>query len=204
MHVFPLPQPRRGRQPFWTNPRAPVSLYKAKPTFAQTLLGACARTRKSHIMNIELLNRIDELIKYHLHWAWNDFIVSQTLLWVAILSSFAASICASRDKIPKWLIATIAGLPALMLMVEKTFRYIDRNAWHDAYTVDLQALRDELAIAQTPQIEVAKRLSALNSKMRSTWPCSNPAAIPATTWEPVHDSNTPKVQPQPTTPPSAH
>lgn len=136
----------------------------------------------------EVLSRLNDMIAHHEKWSSKDFTNSQWILWVAILSSFAATILVGKEQIPKLVLAIIAGLPALMLMVDKTFRFRDRAKWHDLYLVKVTEIRDDLQLAQLPAIDACKKLAKLRAEMNDKWPGENVSSIPSAPGEPTPPS----------------
>lgn len=121
------------------------------------------------------------LIEHHTYWGSRDFIYSQVILWIALVASFAATILVSTatDKIPKWVIAVIAGLPALAMTVEKTFHYQERSQWHEGYSIRLEGLQSDIQSGKVAQADVGSLLKNLKEDMVKTWPAATMSSIPA-------------------------
>ena len=152
-------------------------------------------------MTPDLLTRLNQLIAHHEMWTSRDFSYTQWILWIAILSSFAATISVAFQKMPKWAIAILAAIPALSLMVDKTFRYRERSLWHELYSVELQNLRDDLEINHAKEADIAKNLRKLRTDMQARWPGENVAAIPTAPTEAIQQPTSTPTPPPATTPP---
>lgn len=145
-------------------------------------------------MNEELLKRIEQLIQHNESWGKQNFAYSQYILWTAVLSSFIATILSGVDA-PKVVVSIIAALPALTLMIGKTFRYRERGQWHDRYATELNNLRDDFQIAGVPATDIVKRLAKLRTHMDDIWPDDQPPTMPQAPTPPT-------APPAPSSPPS--
>jgi hypothetical protein len=89
--------------------------------------------------------------------------LSQMFFWVAVIASATASINAGADWFQGPWAAVIAALPALVLVIENTFKYEARSRWHRAKARTIEALWRESAYTGN-QVEVAKKLSVIEAK----------------------------------------
>jgi hypothetical protein len=148
-------------------------------------------------MIADLQTTLNELIKHHEMWSSKDFTYSQWILWIALLGSATATVCASVQKLPKCVIAFFAVLPALALSADKTFRYRERAMWHEVYTIELSNLKDDLENYPAQKPKVAEGLKKLRKDMHDKWPTENISEIP----NPPKDAAEPATStPAPSTP----
>lgn len=129
-------------------------------------------------MNEELLERVKQLIEHHETWSKRNITYTQRSFWVAVLSSIFASFVVGVDALPKVVIAALAGLPAVMLLLDKMLRYRDRALWHEQYATKLHCLYDEFMIAELSISDIDEQLSKLRADMNGCWPGNNISAIP--------------------------
>ncbi len=109
-----------------------------------------------------LFNEINnEIEKRQYYGSWN-FRLVHILLWVSILTSFASAIIVAagikEDVIPSLWVAIIAGIPGLVISIEKTFDFGRRSSWDIMYEIELKELRDDLIFKKTEPYEAAKKL----------------------------------------------
>lgn len=127
---------------------------------------------------IALLQEMVTLIARHEKWSASDFMISQAFLWIAIISSSAATILISVENFPKVWLAVLAALPALMMVADKTFRYRERSQWHELFALKIAELRYDLQISNATSSEIAGKLTKLRIEMHEKWPGENVSAIP--------------------------
>ena len=96
--------------------------------------------------------------------------LSQTFFWVAVISSGIASINSGTDWFEGPWAAFIAALPALVLVIENTFKYEARSRWHRAKARKMEALWREYTFKGTKSEEVARKFSELEAEADRTKP----------------------------------
>src|SRR5688572_3345509 len=96
-------------------------------------------------------------VVYHLWWGRFDFLVSQLILWTGIVSSFLSALVAAGtvEFETKWLGPAIAALPGALILIDRSFKYGARSAWHSMYRVRLRGLILQLRDANAQRKEVA-------------------------------------------------
>jgi hypothetical protein len=101
------------------------------------------------------------------------------VLWAGILASVVASLHAAGALwhpdwlTPAWakfLAAAIAGVPALAIMIDKTFKWSARSAWRALYELHLRALLRTMRDRQGSLSDVSQSLDALELEMHNTFP----------------------------------
>ena len=110
----------------------------------------------------ELLNEIRKRNKYE---GW-DFKLAHFFLWLSIFASFSSAIiiAAGDMDIPKIVVAIIAGIPGLVVVIDKSFDFARRTAWGTMYKIDLQELLDDVDFGKVDTYTAAKRLRKISRK----------------------------------------
>lgn len=60
-------------------------------------------------------------------------------MWLSILASFSSAIIIAADdvEIDKIWVAIIAGIPGLVVVIDKSFDFVRRTAWDTMYKIQL-------------------------------------------------------------------
>jgi hypothetical protein len=119
-----------------------------------------------------LLKELETELDSHARWQGHDFVLAQTLLWIGIGASALSSLLVAMKlpNVPQWLAITLPALPGIALVVDKTFKYAARSAWHAIYGVRLKALLRELNYRAGTENDVSKLLDELQSEMQALFP----------------------------------
>ena len=127
----------------------------------------------------DLESEIQGGLEEHGKWQSHDFVTAQVLLWCAIGATvFGGLIAGGVIELPyKWLSALIASIPGAVLMVDRTFKYAARSAWHAIYSVRLRDLNRQLRDQGVPRGEVAKSLGVLDLEMEKLFPPLDPGLL---------------------------
>jgi len=123
--------------------------------------------KASKAFNDELDFTIKKRKKYE---GW-DFKISHIFIWVSILASFSSSILIAigYEAIYKILISVLAGIPGLVVVIDKTFDFTRRAAWGTMYKIDLEELKDKVDFGKIESYEATKELRELNKKHESSF-----------------------------------
>jgi hypothetical protein len=114
---------------------------------------------------------LDESITQRGRWEAIDFNIAHFLTWISIFSSFAASIVVASglwENEKAW-VAVIAGLPGLMLSIDRTFNFKKRASWASLFRVELEKLRDTMELGGEDIYTVAKEYRKLTRKHEMMW-----------------------------------
>lgn len=104
-------------------------------------------------------NELNKLIATRAKYESWDFKIVHFLIWLSIFASFSSSIMvAANVNIEKALLAIIAGIPGLVVVVEKSFDFARRTAWDTMYKIDMQELKDDVDFEKIGYYEAAKKL----------------------------------------------
>ena len=118
--------------------------------------------------NAELFADLQARYKHHKYWASSDFNTAQWFAWLAIISSFASSICAALDINSKAWMAIIAATPGLFVATAKTFPFSTRAKWHSKCAIQY---RNFITLARTLSAdELIKQVTEFDLKMADVWP----------------------------------
>lgn len=114
---------------------------------------------------------IEKELKHRIKWAEWDFRWSHIFLWISILASFASSILVASDSKPfdseitnRVIIAIIAGIPALVVAIEKSFDFARRAVWGSVYRVEIEELRDDLIFGKVDPYVCSKNFRKLKKQ----------------------------------------
>ncbi|MFO0944274.1 MAG: hypothetical protein U0930_26495 [Pirellulales bacterium] len=108
----------------------------------------------------DLKNEVtDSAIHYHWWWrCWNT--IATTLALVAIISSFVASIMAASKTLDSYPLASafIAGLPALILTIDKSLKSRERADWFWSFVLRYQEVERALRRNDIDANEALRRI----------------------------------------------
>jgi hypothetical protein len=109
-----------------------------------------------------LTDEIDKEIKKRIKYTRWDFNLAHMLIWVSIFASFGSSlIIASKSKIPPIYIAIVAGIPGLVVVVEKSFDFARRSGWDIMYKIELQELKNEIDFGKISPYKAARKFQEI-------------------------------------------
>lgn len=115
----------------------------------------------------ELQNEIRKRKKYE---GW-DFKLAHFFLWLSIFASFSSAIiiAAGNIEIPKIAIAIIAGIPGLVVVIEKSFDFARRTAWDTMFRIELQELQDDVVFGKIDHHTASKKLREICRKHETSF-----------------------------------
>lgn len=101
-----------------------------------------------------------------------DSSLAHCVLWVSIIASFASAIMvASGQKIFEnniWL-AIIAGIPGLVVLLEKTFDFARRSSSGIMYKIELQELKNDYDFGKITAYRAAQKLQEITRRHESSF-----------------------------------
>ncbi|MGN6490717.1 MAG: hypothetical protein ACTHLE_01875 [Agriterribacter sp.] len=110
---------------------------------------------------------IETALKKRVKFIFWDSTLAHCVLWLSIIASFASSIMvASGQQIFAnniWL-AIIAGIPGLVVLLEKTFDFSKRSASGILYKIELQELKNEYDFGRITAYKAAQRLQEITRR----------------------------------------
>lgn len=110
--------------------------------------------------NKELLDELTKKIKHRRKFEVMDFRLAHIFLWLSIIASFASSITIASG-IPTGkniLFATIAGVPGLIILIDKTFDFKRRAIWGAMFRIALEDIKDDLVFRSGEPSMIVKHL----------------------------------------------
>ncbi|MBX3257840.1 MAG: hypothetical protein KF862_27165 [Chitinophagaceae bacterium] len=114
-----------------------------------------------------LQTEIEKSIKHRRTYELMDFRLAHIFLWASIIASFASSIIIASglqtDK-NKIFITIIAGIPGLIILVDKTFDFATRAVWGARFRIELEELRDKLVFKKIEPYEASKEFRELSKR----------------------------------------
>jgi hypothetical protein len=123
----------------------------------------------------ELQKEIEKSIKHRRTYELMDFRLAHIFLWASIIASFASSIIIAsglQTEKNKIFIAIIAGIPGLIILIDKTFDFATRAVWGATFRIELEELKDKLVFkkiepydASTEYRELSKRYELAYAKI---------------------------------------
>jgi flagellar biosynthesis protein FlhB len=114
----------------------------------------------------ELQTEIAGKIKHRRKFEVMDFRLAHIFLWVSILASFTSTIIVAFG-VPvgkEILFAVIAGVPGLIILIDKTFDFKKRAVWGAMFRIELEDLKDEFVFKKGDPYEIAKKLRQIERK----------------------------------------
>jgi hypothetical protein len=90
---------------------------------------------------------------------------------LSILSSFAAGICVANGAISNKLWGSaLAGLPALLLTIEQSFKFRDRSNWFWTLVLRYQSLQRALQRGDVSDEEASRKIDDIEDKANANDP----------------------------------
>jgi hypothetical protein len=94
-------------------------------------------------------------------WTSVDFQLAHWFVWISLIASFTSAILTAVNSINpeyRWVIAVIAGLPGLILSIDKIFDFKQRAVWGVFYEIDLHEVEDDLMFGKADAYSSVKAL----------------------------------------------
>lgn len=101
-----------------------------------------------------------------------DSTLSHTILWVSIIASFASAIMVASGQqifINNIWLAIIAGIPGLVVLVDKTFDFARRSSSGIMYKIELQELKNDYEFGKINAYRAAQRLQEIIRRHESSF-----------------------------------
>jgi len=124
------------------------------------------------VLNTEqdLQNEITNKIKRRRKFELMDYRLAHLFLWISILASFVSTISVASGKIGdlKIYFAVIAGIPGLVIVIDKTFDFKRSAVWGTMFRIELEELKDDFTFKKIDSYQVAKKLREIERKFESS------------------------------------
>lgn len=115
---------------------------------------------------------IDKELKKRIRNIARDSSLAHIILWVSIIASFASAIMvASGQQIfvnNIWL-AIIAGIPGLVVLLDKTFDFARRSSSGIMYKIELQELKNDYDFGKINAYRAAQKLQEITRRHESSF-----------------------------------
>jgi hypothetical protein len=94
-----------------------------------------------------------------------DFSLAHFFFWLSIIASFTSAIIIAGDYLKEYkiIVSVIAGIPGLVVAIDKTFDFARRAAWGTMYKIDLQELKNDIDFGN---VDIHKGSRSLREIMR--------------------------------------
>jgi len=122
--------------------------------------------KKSMPIDLELQTRITKELTDRKRYADSDFMRSEVLNWLAVLSGISTAICALSEA-NKFVTAGLGALPIALKSINNHFNFSKRSTWNKLYKIELQELLDDLT--EDNSLIIRKRLTALETRKEKEW-----------------------------------
>ena len=120
-----------------------------------------------------VVEEIEKEISARYRYSRFDFVLNHLLLLVVVLASsfpaFAQIFGYGQSKYT----ATIATIPAFILLFQRTFKWEQRGEWHWDYRRRLRAILREIRDQGLPPEEASKKLNSLEQELAGSFPGVN-------------------------------
>jgi hypothetical protein len=126
--------------------------------------------------NDELLSQIDRRVRGSRRWGIYDFLVAKASYWAAIVASFLATIAVSTGR-SGTVVAIVAAVPGVVIIIDRTFHFADRAAWHWRYVALAKAIGRKLRFEGVTLAQVSRAFSELEIEMEKVRPSMDLSAI---------------------------
>jgi hypothetical protein len=114
---------------------------------------------------------------YHRWWRIFGWTAS-SLTAVSILASFAAGVCVANGAISNKLWASaLAGLPALLLTIEQSFRFRDRSNWFWSLVLRYQSLQRAWARGELSDEEASSKIDDIEDRADANDPAISKSTV---------------------------
>ena len=101
-----------------------------------------------------------------------DSALAHAILWVSIIASFASAIMVASGQqifINNIWLAIIAGIPGLVVLLDKTFDFARRSSSGIMYKIELQELKNDYDFGKINAYRAAQRLQEITRRHESSF-----------------------------------
>lgn len=102
---------------------------------------------------------------------WNNIIDLSLTVFTVLASLVATGLAVGKpENVSRWLIATIAAIPAAAASIQKIIAVRERSNWYFMYAAQVRSLSTRLKFAEIPNVEeIANERARLEIKMEAEW-----------------------------------
>lgn len=102
-------------------------------------------------------------------FAIRNYFYAYSVSGVIVVASIGAGITVGIDLIPKWLTASLASLPAVMLTASTVFRFEQKSAWFWKKAKALDTLVRRIRYESLGTVEASQLFSHIEEEMENEW-----------------------------------
>src|ERR1035438_4060660 len=92
----------------------------------------------------QLIARINTRKRHDWKWGCANIWFTQTLIILAVVSSFASTLAVMSGMVAKLIAAALAGLPGVLFTLDRSFNFMRQSRWHYCLVAELDALLNKL------------------------------------------------------------
>lgn len=118
-----------------------------------------------------LAEEIELDIDHHRKWEATDLNLAQIFIGIGILSSIASAVVATNKfNVDEFYGVILAAIPGAVLVVDRTFKFSGRAAWHALYKASLKSLFRRLRDENADVKLISSERSKLEMQMEKMFP----------------------------------
>jgi hypothetical protein len=118
----------------------------------------------------DLIDSLARTVRHYRVLAVLNYVATSCLFLIAVLSSGIATLLAATKTEAATLVATLAGMPAIVILVNNTFRFEPKSLWHFQKRRRLEALLRTLKVGTCPPQEAVATWNLIDDDMDKQWP----------------------------------
>ena len=102
---------------------------------------------------------------------WNNIIDLSLTVAIVLASLIATGLAVAEPKsFPRWLIPTLAAIPAAAAAIQKIAGVRERSNWYFMYAAQVRSLATRMKYASSPNVEeIANERANIEIKMEEAW-----------------------------------
>jgi hypothetical protein len=117
-----------------------------------------------------LSDEIDQEIGRRLIYAKADFVWNHFIVLIIALASAFPAFAEIFDLGRPRLVATVAAIPGLLVLLQRTFLWHERGEWHWDYRRRLKAIRRRVRDQGMSEADASKAVNELEATLAGTFP----------------------------------
>jgi hypothetical protein len=124
---------------------------------------------------------LESAVKHYRRLAIVNYVVVFVTLLASVSASFFAAIIAAEDniRISHMCLAVLAGLPAVILLINNAFKFETKSLWHFEKRRRLASLLRESKSGAIDSKGVAAQWNEIDKDMDAKWPHFAPFSVPS-------------------------
>lgn len=102
-------------------------------------------------------------------FAIRNYFLAYAVSGVIVLASIGSGITVGLTNVDKWISASLAALPAVMLTASTVFRFEQKSAWFWKKTKALDSLLRKIRYESLGTVEASQAFSRIEEDLESEW-----------------------------------